>query len=290
MPPALSAPRASKTRPVKQLIGPVYRAFHSARPVRNLTAPWLRGRSEVDSFSPDGRGLGADVALAKADGIRRLRGSTALLLGAGAGEEADLLALHGVGHVIGADLESHDQKWPLRRAQLARAGVRSTFSLMDAARLGLRDSSVDLVFSQSVLEHVVDMDSMLEETSRALNPNGTFVAWFGPLWTTFGGPHVADLAYDHLLVSESELLERARAVGDGWEYWLELGLFNRYRYQDYLDSIGRHYDIRWLGIAGSAEGAKYRDEHPDVWRSLLETHDEIDLLTRLVGIVATPKK
>lgn len=275
---------------MKQLVGPVYRAFHSARPVRNFTAPWLRGRSEVNSFSPDGRGLGADVALAKADGIRGLQGSTALLLGAGAGEEADLLASRGVGHVIGADLESHGQKWPLRRAQLARVGVRSTFSLMDAARLGLRDESVDLVFSQSLLEHVVDMDSMLEETHRVLNPAGAFVAWFGPLWATFGRPHVTELAYGHLLVTEKELRERAQAVGGGWEYSLEQGPFNRYRYQDYLDRIRHHYDIRWVGIAGSAEAARYRGAHPDEWRSLLQSHDEIDLLTRLVGIVATPKR
>ena len=270
------------------MLGPAYRSVCSLKPVRHRIAPWVRGHDEIDAFSPDGRGLGPEVTLAAADRRSSLEGTTAVLLGAGAGHEADMLAAHGVRHVIGADIEAHAQKWHAKRATLARQGVESTFLLMDGGSLALKSKSVDLVFSQSVLEHVMDLDATLAEARRILKPGGRFVAWYGPLWPTFGGPHVAELAYDHLLVDETSLIAKARAVGDGWEYWLELGLFNELRYDDYLELMGRHFDIDWVGVAGSREGAHYRDQYPEVWSQLCAAHSEFDLLTRLVGVVARP--
>ncbi len=212
-----------------------------------------------------------------------------MILGVGAAAEADLLTEVGVEHIVGTDLETHTTKWRTQRARLAGQGVATTFTLMDGAQLGLAENSLDLVFSQSVLEHVVDMGSMLSEARRVLRPDGLFVAWFGPIWTTFGGPHVTELAYDHLLVDDRELCARARRVGDGWEHWLENGLFNRFAYQQYLDAFAEHFDIEWLAVAGSGDGAAYRDEHPAVWERLLENYTEFDLLTRLVGVVAKPR-
>lgn len=274
--------------PLMRAIAPLYRAVHSARSVRCRTAPWVRGHSEIDTFSPDGRGLGVAVALAEAERHTSLAGSTALILGAGAGTGADLLVPHGVSHIIGADLEAHPTKWPRRRAELARRGVESTFTVMDGADLGLRDAAVDVVFSHSVLEHVTDLDSMLAESRRVLRSAGRFVAWFGPIWTTSDGSHIAQLAYDHLLLDESELSSRSRRVGDEPEGRLGHGLFNKLRYQDYVEAIGHHFEIEWLGVAGSREGALFRDRHPLQWAYLRERHDEFDLLTRLVGVVARP--
>lgn len=274
---------------IARLVGPAYRTLNSLPPVRNRRAPWLKGRREIDAFSPDGKGLGPDVALAEAHRRSPFTGGTAVLFGAGAGTEVDLLARHGVGHVVGIDLEAHPSKWPGKRAELARQGIDATFSLMDGTALALVDGSVDVFFSQSVLEHVVDLETMLGEARRVLAPSGRFVAWFGPIWTTFGGPHMAELAYDHLLVDEDELLARARQIGSGWEYWLELGLFNKLRYDDYLDLMREHFELEWVGVAGSSEGAAYRDAHPDTWEQLLQDHAELDLLTRLVGVVARPR-
>ncbi|MDG2112540.1 MAG: methyltransferase domain-containing protein, partial [Actinomycetota bacterium] len=181
-------------------------------------------------------------------------------------------------------------KRPMRRAELARQGVETTFTLMDGGKLGPRSDAVDLVFSQSVLEHVVDLRSTLAESRRVLRDHGRFVAWFGPIWPTYGGSHISELGYDHLLLNGDELLARARRVGGGWEYWLELGLFNNLRYQDYIDAISEHFEIEWLGVAGSRDGAMFRERHPQQWAYLRETWDEFDLLTRLVGVVARPRR
>jgi SAM-dependent methyltransferase len=258
--------------------------------VRDHLAPWLKKRPEINSYSPTGVGLGPEETLRQAARLHSMQGATAVVLGAGAGNEADFLAPHGVKRVIGADLEAHETRWPQRRAQLAAQGINATFTLMDGANYALRDSSVDVVFSQSVLEHVVELDTALAEASRILRADGHFVAWFGPLWSTFGGSHVAELGFDHLLVSKEELLDRGRKVGDGREYWLELDLFNRMKYDDYIELLERHFVLEWVSVAGSPEATDFRDNNPDMWSRLREHHDEMDLMVRLVGVVGRPRR
>jgi hypothetical protein len=109
---------------------------------------------------------------------------------------------------------------------------------------------------------------------------------FGPLWHTFGGSHVSELGYDHLLLDREAILAKARDVGHGWEHWLELDLFNRLRLDDYLAAIERRFVVERLVISDSREGRRFRAEHPDEWKRLLATHEERDLLVRLVSVVS----
>lgn len=285
-----SPPDNNLLQRIGRLAGPSYRRVCSLSVVRDHLAPWLKKRPEISAYSPTGVGLGPEETLREAARRHSMQGATAVVLGAGAGNEADFLAPHGVKRVIGADLEAHETRWPQRRAQLAAQGVTATFTLMDGSCYALRDSSVDVVFSQGVLEHVVELDAALAEASRILRPDGQFVAWFGPLWCTFGGPHVADLAFDHLLVEPAELLKRARKVGDGWEHWLELDLFNRMKYDEYIELLDRHFVLEWVGVSGSSDAAKFGDQHPDKWSRLLDHHDEMDLMVRSVGVVGRPRR
>jgi SAM-dependent methyltransferase len=265
----------------------------SMGPVRNRLAPWLRGRGEVSAFSPNGAGLGPCEVLRQAHRRRSLSDATAVILGTGAGSEADLLVPFGVSRLIGADLKAHETRWPQRRAQLASRGIAATFTLMDGSRYGLRDNSVDVIFSQSVLEYVDDLDATLAEAARVLVPGGHFAAWFGPLWCTFDGPHVPELRYEHLRVDDEELIRRTRLAnrgGERWEYWLEAGLLNRLRYEEYIDLLEKHFVLEWVGVTASSDGVAYRDSHPEVWSELVNSHDEVDLLISLVGVVGRPRR
>lgn len=123
-----------------------------------------------------------------------------------------------------------------------------------------------------------------------LRPGGVFYALFGPLWFTYGGPHISALAYDHLLLPESDFEARAAELGDGWELWLQLGLFNRLALDDYLAEFSKIFVIDRLVISDSIEGRRFRKQHPEVWRTLLESRTEKDLLVRLVSVVARPRE
>ncbi len=113
-----------------------------------------------------------------------------LLLGERANAPLDVLDLAcGSGHqslawaergfrVHGLDFD-HDllvAGWErVRRAAGARLGVCWTNA--DATRLPYREGSFDLVFNNSLLEHVPTWQEVLAETARVLRPGGVFVMY-----------------------------------------------------------------------------------------------------------------
>ena len=270
-------------------MAPAYRWVCSQPIVRNRLAPWLT-EFDVDDFSPSGRGLGPDDGLRRLEREGRLDDATVLVMGVGKGPEVESYWLdRGAAHVIGADLYAYPQDWSeLKMAAHAR-GTVANFGLIDGSHLALRDDSVDVVFSQSVLEHVLDLDTFLAESARVLRADGRFYAYFGPLWSTYGGPHVGALEYDHLMLDADDYLAAARAVGDGWEHWLEEGLFNHLRLEDYLELLDRHFRIERLGVVASKQGQAFRHREPHTWAELLRSNEEHDLLVNLVSVIASPR-
>jgi SAM-dependent methyltransferase len=64
------------------------------------------------------------------------------------------------------------------RTRLARAGVpEATWAQADATSLPLRSGSFDVVFNNSLLEHVPAWRDVLAETARVLRPGGVFVMY-----------------------------------------------------------------------------------------------------------------
>ena len=55
---------------------------------------------------------------------------------------------------------------------------------------GLKDESVDAVFSSSAFEHIRDLDAVLEEMYRVLVPGGLLYSDFGPVWSSPYGHHL----------------------------------------------------------------------------------------------------
>ncbi len=274
---------------IRERLSPVYRWVCSRPEVRRRIAPWLSA-DNVDDFSPNGRGLGPISALDRLDRKHGLMGATVLVVGVGRGPEVERYWLdRSIGHVIGIDLSAYPDDWNELRSVGSVSNIGMGFGLMDGAHLALQDSTVDIVFSQSVLEHMLDLDGFLAEAARVLKPGGRFVAYFGPLWSTYGGPHVGALAYDHLLLDDQTYLDAARNVGGGWEHWLEAGLFNKLLFDDYLDAFERHFSIDRLGVVASREGEAFRHKDPHTWSRLLHNHDEKDLLINLVSVIASPK-
>lgn len=245
----------------------------SVRPVRRRLAPHLDGLDRPFLYTPRGAGIEHTLSLA------RVRDRRVLVLGVGnGGELGDWLRL-APRHLVGTDLQPAST-W----STTDPPGV--SFLCADGASLALADRSVDVVTSRSVLEHVLDLGGFLDEAARVLSRDGIFHAVFGPLWHTFGGSHVTELGYDHLLLDGDAILAKARDVGHGWEHWLELDLFNRLRLDDYLAAIEHRFVVERLVIADSREGRRFRAEHPDQWKRLLAAHAERDLLVRLVSVVA----
>jgi SAM-dependent methyltransferase len=265
---------------LKRIGAPLYIGLCSSRPIRDLIAPDLKkfGRCQ---YSPRGTGHSTEHSLQRLRKRNAIRGKDALVVGSQYGSEISLQwTKYDPRKIVAIDVIT----WPEQWSTISRLHPQIRFAGMDAMSLGFADSSFDLIYSQAVLEHITDVDRFFAESHRVLRKGGIFHADFGPLWHTFGGPHIGELQFDHLLLPWDEYLSKAKTIGNGWECWLVEGLFNRLRLEDYLEAFGKYFDIKFLFIIGSPEAEKFKKAHPVEWQALRSKHFESDLTVRLVSL------
>jgi len=101
-----------------------------------------------------------------------LRDKTVLEIGVGMGSHAQLLA-GAAKRFVGIDLTQYATTATRRRLDAFRAP--GLICRMDGECLGLRDASVDFVWSWGVIHHSSDTRRVLREIQRVLHPGGTAV-------------------------------------------------------------------------------------------------------------------
>jgi len=84
-------------------------------------------------------------------------------------------------------------------------------------------ASIDLILSNSVLEHVADMDALTRDLHRVLAPGGAM------LHLVDYRDHFFRYPYHHLLWSDTV-----------WERWLNPGDLPRWRLRDHIECFERH--------------------------------------------------
>ena len=270
-----------------RLFAPLYLAVCSWPPVRHRLAPYLEEVRTDFVYSPSGAGVNPELELHRLHSKDLIHDRDVLIVGVQMGDE--LLRSwvpRRPRRLIGVDLESWPDKWNTLRRSAAAANVPCALLLANGMELPVRDASVDLVSSQGVLEHITDVERFLRESWRVLRPGGCIHAFFGPLWHCYGGPHIGELEYDHLLLQRDQFIAKARALNTGWSYWLEKQLYNNLVLEEYLALFTRYFHVERLALVGSPEGTTYKRAHPDRWAVLLQRAREHHLLTRLVSITA----
>ncbi len=91
-------------------------------------------------------------------------------LGCGDGHLMAIILSHlGPRDLTGTDID------PNETAMAARAQIYRELVTAAGDRIGLPDHSFDFVFSNSVLEHIEDIDATLREVARLLCPGGRFI-------------------------------------------------------------------------------------------------------------------
>lgn len=140
-----------------------------------------------------------------------LEGKTVLDFGCGGGDLSRLLIERGASKVYGVDLNSE----ALAQArQSNRYGSSAEFLLGTESSIPLPSNSVDFVFCIAVLEHVIDVDSILAEWHRILRPGGAvwidWSAWHHPDASHLGP--LVPIPYAQCFFSEQTLSRTAARV------------------------------------------------------------------------------
>lgn len=117
------------------------------------------------------------------------RGATVLDVGSGWGSLCVDIALAGAKRVVGLDIKSE-------LVDFAREYLRQNYpqlvGIVEFEDVDLRDYSegiFDFVISKDSFEHIIELDRMLGEMRKRLEPGGKIYAGFGPLYTSPYGDH-----------------------------------------------------------------------------------------------------
>ena len=157
------------------------------------------------------QGVDEIVDFLAGDGLS-LEGLRVLDLGCGDGILAlGLAARTPAASVMGLDLQPVDMEFLARNA--AEHGIsadhpRLRFGVSQDMDLGLPDSSVDMVITWSVFEHVSDVIGLLSEIHRVLVPDGLLFVQIWPLFFSEHGSHLwpwFDEPFPHLRLDDDEL-------------------------------------------------------------------------------------
>ncbi len=116
---------------------------------------------------------GIEVSLLKQNWGKYFKGKI-LDLGCGDGEIARQVFLNKGETFVKAEWGLDNDKEMVRKAK--KSGVYKQVIWGEAAKIELKDGIVDLVFSNSVLEHIKDVEKVLPEVERVLRRGGRLIA------------------------------------------------------------------------------------------------------------------
>jgi SAM-dependent methyltransferase len=203
--------------------------------------------------------------------------------------------------IIGCEYFNYGRAWAYVTEEVQRRyGVEVRFEQLDLRNpIPAEIPQADLLLSFAVLEHLKEMDASLEKLKQFLRPGGRFGSIWGPMWYSYSGDHIAaelgfEHGFDHVLLDDSDYFEfykshpRNRdAVRNNEKTWLELGLSNFARYQEYLDSVRRIFgQPTYLLWQVSDEAIKYKNQYPERWKQMLAARPyltQLDLMLNSVG-------
>ncbi len=167
-----------------------------------------------------------------------LKGKTVLDFGCGAGHLSFFIKDLGALKVYGVDLDSE----AICRAKDENPyGLPVEFVIGTASSTPLPSNSIDLIFCVSVLEHVMEVDAILQEWYRILRPGGQVLiewsAWHHPDSSHLGT--VIPIPYAQCLFSERTLARTASRIklssayqARFWDYDPKTGMRKEIHIQD----------------------------------------------------------
>jgi SAM-dependent methyltransferase len=220
-----------------------------------------------------------------------------------AGEDVQRWLRRGVARLDGIDVYPLDKHWGTILSKLReRWRVPVVFRQGSIDDIPFEASSFDVLNSAAVLEHVRNLDRMVDETARVLKTGGFALHSIGPLYYCYGADHCIaayglEAGYDHLLLEDDEYRRRIAdraffktSTGNpDLAFWALHDQFSFATAADYIEKFRRRFAIDYLSVVISAEGLAYRERFPDKWKRLRDAGvSEADLLVK--GLIAVVRK
>ncbi|MFN8202107.1 MAG: class I SAM-dependent methyltransferase [Solirubrobacteraceae bacterium] len=160
-------------------------------------------------------------------------GKDVLVFGGGLGNEVLWSIRRGARSILSVDLTPPTPE-PLKRL-LAAEGLQHPSWEMRRENIhdtALRGDTYDLIVSNGVFEHVMDLKGVLAAFRRLLRPNGRVAIVADGLWYSSIGGHIQGEPWEHLWNSPEDIKEQHP---DRWKAYCDY--LNRMTIVDFLEAI-----------------------------------------------------
>lgn len=284
-------------RPLRLLFYPLLNAVVSPF----LAFKYSTGGTNFDLWLWGQRGNDYERNRRRVDKFLRIKGSRVLVAGCGTGRDLESWVQMRPRQLIGVDLFRYDRAWGLQKNKLRSISPDTNLEFLTSdlrSMPTLLDSSVDIVGSDAVFEHLRDLDGVLLEFRRVLRPGGILYATFGPLWHGWGGDHVSgydgiEHGFNHLLLPTDEWMRyvdnsrpSSHSEDDG-RTWIRHDMFSRLRVEDYLRKVSRHgFSILFSAAIIDPRAVKFLRSQRDDTKRLMQDHSVQDLVICGMSIIA----
>lgn len=171
-----------------------------------------------------------------------------LVAGCGSGRDMHSWLKYRPKKLIGIDLFDYQAEWSaFKEFCELNSSTEVEFYKSSLENLEMIDSaSVDIVSSDAVLEHVVDLPSVLKSITRVLKNDGIFYSTYGPLWFSYGGDHISGNddpvnGYNHLILDKKSYKKYLDSFGpykhdeDDGRTWVYNNLFSKLTPREYYE-------------------------------------------------------
>ncbi len=137
------------------------------------------------------------------------RGKDVLVFGCGYGNEVLWAARHGARSVLAIDLSPGLSPVPFERAleECALQFDNYEFRRENVHDTALSGQTFDLIVSNGVFEHILDLKGVLGAFRALLNPGGRVAIFADALWYSSLGGHIGKGPWEHLWRAPQELKE-----------------------------------------------------------------------------------
>jgi SAM-dependent methyltransferase len=163
------------------------------------------------------------------------QGKDVLVFGCGYGNEVLWAARHGAKSVLAIDLSPALSPQPF---QSAMRELGMTYDHYEFRRENVHDTALsgeryDLIVSNGVFEHVMDLKGVLGAFRELLRPGGRVAIFADGMWYSSIGGHIGGDPWEHLWRSPSEL--HAKLPPNRWQVFCEQ--LNRMTVTDFLQAV-----------------------------------------------------
>lgn len=248
------------------------------------------------------RGNDYDRQRRRLNSFKQIKDSVVLVAGCGSGRDVASWLAYQPKKVIGVDLFRYDRAWNMLKDTLSKEypQVQVEFIQSYLEKIAtIPDSSIDIISSDAVLEHIKNMPEVLKEFHRILKPGGVLYSTFGPLWYSWGGDHVSGYeniysGYNHLIMNKAEYQTYLEQYGsyhhneDDGRTWITHDLFSHLKPREYLEKIEQQPFKRYFVASIIDPRAVKCLSHPPLTEKL-KPYNEIDLITSGMTIIYAKK-